>query len=365
GQFAPLLFRSSAAPHSTLPYSQSRVFLRRDLRHRADYFANQSVVINKKELGDAYLGLVRYTLASSIYEQAGGDFFNKRYGERGIGQLFNKGKKSLDLMSPSAFLSPFDFVKDMTVFIAAENFTKVAAFNSNSNNCWIVKDTEIVCAKSGTEWDENPSEGWQIFSTTLGDRLEERVFLEPFQSIDIQTVNHQIIGEIKIQEWSKFSEPDNLSEGSAWLKPFRYIHKGAAVVSNFGISARNLVTNTVGGVLDAQRTIGSSPYKLVYQPDGNLVLYKVSGATPTPQWSTKTNGRPAWRACMQDDGNFVVYSAPGKVAWALWKEMPSDSSYKGASIRLHPTSGRPGYYKKEKSTPEFYLDTCESFLFPA
>jgi hypothetical protein len=40
GQCAPLLHRSSAAPPSTLPQRRLRVFLRRDLRHRADYFAN-------------------------------------------------------------------------------------------------------------------------------------------------------------------------------------------------------------------------------------------------------------------------------------------------------------------------------------
>ena len=39
-QYAPLLHRSSAAPHSTLPEPAHAVFLRRDLRQRADYFAN-------------------------------------------------------------------------------------------------------------------------------------------------------------------------------------------------------------------------------------------------------------------------------------------------------------------------------------
>src|SRR5439155_7805822 len=42
GQCAPLVHRSSAAPPSTLPQRSLRVFLRRDLRHRADYFANLS-----------------------------------------------------------------------------------------------------------------------------------------------------------------------------------------------------------------------------------------------------------------------------------------------------------------------------------
>jgi hypothetical protein len=40
GQFAPLLHRSSAAPLSTVPQPKLAVFLRRDLRLRADYFAN-------------------------------------------------------------------------------------------------------------------------------------------------------------------------------------------------------------------------------------------------------------------------------------------------------------------------------------
>jgi hypothetical protein len=42
GQYAPLLHRSSAAPHSTLPQLKAPEFLRRDLRQRADYFANPS-----------------------------------------------------------------------------------------------------------------------------------------------------------------------------------------------------------------------------------------------------------------------------------------------------------------------------------
>jgi len=39
-----LLHRSSPAPHSTLPHLPLLVFLRRDLRQRADYFANHSAV---------------------------------------------------------------------------------------------------------------------------------------------------------------------------------------------------------------------------------------------------------------------------------------------------------------------------------
>jgi hypothetical protein len=45
GQYAPLLFRSSAAPHSTMPRLVDGVFLRRDLRHGADYYANLTLGI--------------------------------------------------------------------------------------------------------------------------------------------------------------------------------------------------------------------------------------------------------------------------------------------------------------------------------
>ena len=45
GQNAPLPFRSSAAPLSTLPQLACRVFLRGDLRQRPDYFANPAPTV--------------------------------------------------------------------------------------------------------------------------------------------------------------------------------------------------------------------------------------------------------------------------------------------------------------------------------
>jgi hypothetical protein len=50
---------------------------------------------------------------------------------------------------------------------------------------------------------------------------------------------------------------------------------------------------------------------LIYQNDGNLVLY-VDGRA---MWDSKTAGRPPGRAIMQDDGDFVVYDAEGALAW--------------------------------------------------
>ncbi|MEO5820478.1 MAG: hypothetical protein ABIT71_08215 [Vicinamibacteraceae bacterium] len=53
-------------------------------------------------------------------------------------------------------------------------------------------------------------------------------------------------------------------------------------------------------------------YRLAYQTDGNLVLYRYDGVVA---WSTLTFGRSTNRAVMQSDGNFVVYDAAGVAAW--------------------------------------------------
>jgi len=54
-------------------------------------------------------------------------------------------------------------------------------------------------------------------------------------------------------------------------------------------------------------------FKLIYQTDGNLVLYRSNGAV---LWASNTAGRPAGRFCMQDDGNIVVYDPGGAPLWA-------------------------------------------------
>jgi hypothetical protein len=53
-------------------------------------------------------------------------------------------------------------------------------------------------------------------------------------------------------------------------------------------------------------------YRLSYQVDGNLVIYRYDGAVA---WHTYTFGRSAGRAVMQHDGNFVVYDAQNVAAW--------------------------------------------------
>lgn len=72
-------------------------------------------------------------------------------------------------------------------------------------------------------------------------------------------------------------------------------------------------------------------FRLVYQGDGNLVVYRVNGWQPI--WASSTVGS-ARNAIMQSDGNFVVYNASGSPRWAsnthgnpgAWVVMQSDGN---------------------------------------
>ncbi|RFA17913.1 hypothetical protein [Subtercola boreus] len=53
--------------------------------------------------------------------------------------------------------------------------------------------------------------------------------------------------------------------------------------------------------------------KLVFQTDGNLVLYADSGRAV---WQSRTYGRGAAKISLQSDGNVVVYRADNVALWA-------------------------------------------------
>lgn len=54
-------------------------------------------------------------------------------------------------------------------------------------------------------------------------------------------------------------------------------------------------------------------YMLVFQQDGNLVLYKNGN---NPIWATMTNERPSKKLSWQRDGNFVIYDVNNNPIWA-------------------------------------------------
>jgi hypothetical protein len=54
-------------------------------------------------------------------------------------------------------------------------------------------------------------------------------------------------------------------------------------------------------------------YRIVYQTDGNLVIYDdVLGTAP---WGSRTGGTAPGRVIMQNDGNLVIYDAAGRGIW--------------------------------------------------
>ncbi|PTL82656.1 type VI secretion protein IcmF/TssM N-terminal domain-containing protein [Vitiosangium sp. GDMCC 1.1324] len=55
-------------------------------------------------------------------------------------------------------------------------------------------------------------------------------------------------------------------------------------------------------------------FALVYQDDGNLVIYDLT--TQQARWATNTQGKRAWRTAMQRDGNLVVYQAANAPVWS-------------------------------------------------
>ncbi len=64
----------------------------------------------------------------------------------------------------------------------------------------------------------------------------------------------------------------------------------------------------------ASKTRGTSVGELVLQADGNLVLYNRDGRAV---WATNTNGRPAARLSVRDDGTVVLEAVDGSRLWSV------------------------------------------------
>src|ERR1700761_1677786 len=62
-----------------------------------------------------------------------------------------------------------------------------------------------------------------------------------------------------------------------------------------------------------QLTATNGLFYLIYQTDGNLVMYNWLNV---PYWATMTNGHSAGQAIYQTDGNFCVYDANNVCVWA-------------------------------------------------
>lgn len=63
---------------------------------------------------------------------------------------------------------------------------------------------------------------------------------------------------------------------------------------------------------DQDRVSRNGAFRLVYQGDGNLVLYRVGGSAI---WHSVTHGTSPGQVAMQGDGNLVIYNAAGQAVW--------------------------------------------------
>jgi len=75
-------------------------------------------------------------------------------------------------------------------------------------------------------------------------------------------------------------------------------------------------------------------YRLIFQTDGNLVIYRSDGV---PVWWTGTVGISPGAARMQGDGNFVVYDSAGRATWHTY------------------TYGNPGAYLSMQNNGAFVI----------
>ncbi|MDO8793020.1 MAG: pre-peptidase C-terminal domain-containing protein, partial [Vicinamibacterales bacterium] len=114
------------------------------------------------------------------------------------------------------------------------------------------------------------------------------------------------------------------SSSTAWTAPSTAatVTATVTVTDSSGASASSSVSISVtvsdrlraGGRLLAGQAIVSpnSRYRLVYQSDGNLVLYDNTAGTAT--WFAGTSGAPG-QVVLQTDGNMVIYSAGNAALW--------------------------------------------------
>ncbi len=67
-------------------------------------------------------------------------------------------------------------------------------------------------------------------------------------------------------------------------------------------------------------TSPSGQFTLIYQDDGNLVLYSAAPGNPLGRavWNSGTSGRGPGRCAMQADGNLVIYATKNTDQNPLW-----------------------------------------------
>jgi hypothetical protein len=91
----------------------------------------------------------------------------------------------------------------------------------------------------------------------------------------------------------------------------------------------NLVLYHAGAALWASGTNGRGLGVCIMQADGNLVLYMPGGHAV---WSSATNGSPGSHLIVQADGNVVIYKPTGQAIWSTNTWLPTGPTATGAQM---------------------------------
>ena len=94
-------------------------------------------------------------------------------------------------------------------------------------------------------------------------------------------------------------------------------------------------------VVDKPYFSPSQLWFVIFQGDGNLVVYRIGAATNVVLWSSSTFG--AKRAVLQDDGNFVIYNSLNPLpANAMFK---TGGGQPGGTVRPQIALGDAGSFE--------------------
>lgn len=275
----------------------------------------------------------------------------KKARELGFSDFIDSATGMMNILNPSTFMSMLGFMADMRVMVVDDKLERSAIFKSNSNHSWIVNDNEIVRSKENELHTPARDKGHKPFVRVKGDFLLPGEYLEPNDALMIETSSSNINTDWEYTPQVEEKTGNLLEDLLNGLK--QALRRRTEAQARMRM---NLAKNTVGKVLDI---LLEWQYLLIYQNDGNLVLYENNGSAPAAIWSTNTMGRGAWRVYMQDDGNLCIYSREGKCEWALWRQPPA--SAKDGHIAL-TQNGKLGFYCKDAKTMGFELkDKKETF----
>lgn len=137
--------------------------------------------------------------------------------------------------------------------------------------------------------------------------------------VGVGTIDLGALGKAKINTQLELDLDIDLDDDS---KP--------AARSTVAATLQDASMGTGRGFLKGQTLLDNGLITLVFQDDGNLVLYKKNGAA---LWASGSNGKGGARVDFQGDGNLVIYNAANKAVW------DSGSHNKGVTTLVAQTDG--------------------------